>query len=83
MHMVKLNLDGDECWPDLRSRDITHGMFQEVAYLPHGTLEGNPVVMVRALLDDGRTVLIETTAKMFVTLAAGIKGRGQKDGIDI
>jgi hypothetical protein len=48
-----------------------------------GMTSGNPSITMRCEMDDGTIVLIETSARMFVTLAAGIKGKGQHDGIDI
>lgn len=85
MHPVKLNLDGDGCWPELKDTILTipHGILTEVAYIPGGMVGGNPSLTLRCKMDDGTEVLIETSARMFVTLAAGIKGKGQHDGIDI
>lgn len=85
MHPVKLILNGDGCWPDLEDKvgKMNLGVLHEVAYLPNGMSGGNPSITMRCRMDDGTEVLIETSAKMFVTLAAGIKGKGQHDGIDI
>lgn len=85
MDPVHLHLDGDGCWPDLKGKVETmgHGVLTEVAYLKGGMVGGNPSITMRCKMDDGSEVLIETSARMFVTLAAGIKGKGLHDGIDI
>lgn len=84
MDPVKLHLNGDGCWPDLKTAAMPpHGVLMEVAYLKGGMVGGNPSITMRCTMDDGSEVLIETSARMFVTLAAGIKGRGQYEGIDI
>lgn len=83
MHPVELHLDGDGCWPDLKDIVFDHGILMEAAYLEGGMVGGNPSITMRIRLDDGRIVLAETSARMFVTLAAAIKGKGQHDGIDI
>ncbi|MDD5199210.1 MAG: hypothetical protein PHC88_05350 [Terrimicrobiaceae bacterium] len=83
MDPVQLHLDGDGCWPDLNTKPFDHGVLHEVAYLQRGMSSGNPSVSMRITLDDGRIVIAETSARMFVTLAAGIKGKGLHDGIDI
>ncbi len=83
MDPVHLHLDGDGCWPDLGTKVYKHGVLMEVAYLAGGMSGGNPSVSMRITLDDGSIVIAETSARMFVTVAAAIKGKGQRDGIDI
>ena len=83
MDPVTIHLNGDGCWPDLKLKSFAHGVLHSVAYLAHGMQGGNPSLSMRITLDDGSIVIAETSARMFVTLAAAIKGKGQHDGIDI
>ena len=83
MQHVRLSLEGDGCWPELKDKMPPQGVLTHVAYLPGGMTSGNPSIMLRGKLEDGTEVLIETSARMFVTLAAGVKGRCIRDGVDV
>ena len=83
---LKINLEGDGCWPDLEGvpGDPTKtGILTEVAYLPDGMTGGFPSLTLRCEMEDGKTVLVQTSARLFVTAAAAIKGKCLRDGIDI
>lgn len=41
--------------------DAKHGMMTDIGFLENGTVKGNPSIAVRAKLDDGTVVIIETT----------------------
>lgn len=60
MPVLSVIMNGDNCWPDLRTGFI-EGQWIGIARLPNGTVQGNATVTVRIELPDGRTVLAETT----------------------
>lgn len=72
-------LDGDNAWPDLKDKDIVHlangAKPVQVAVLPGGLRSGRPSVALRIDLPDGRVVIAETTARLFVTAARAIMAR--------
>lgn len=41
--------------------DAVHGMITDAAFLENATSKGNPSILVRAKLDDGTIVIVETT----------------------
>lgn len=83
--MMKIELDGDNCWPDLKEKaegQVIVGELAGAALLPDGAItrpDGTaairPVVAFRLELPDGKTVLAQTTVDMVDMLAASIKGR--------
>lgn len=78
MSSFYINLDGDNAWPDLRANldkiiHITEGM--RACALDGGMASGKPSVCFRIDLPDGRIVLAETSARLFVMAAAAIVGR--------
>lgn len=81
MPELSINLDGDAAWPDLRSKPqnkIIHlaaGKTIQVAALEGGMASGKPSVCFRIDLPDGRVVLAETSARLFVMAAAAIVGK--------
>ena len=80
---LKINLEGDGCWPDLQAKPFSSGVIQEVAYLVGGMISGNPSVSLRIQLDDGSIVVAETSAKLFVMAGAAIRGKCLLDGVDV
>jgi len=62
MKLMSLSVitNGDNCWPDLKSKGFVEGQWVGIARLPNGTVSGNATVTVRIELPDGRTVLAET-----------------------
>jgi hypothetical protein len=79
-HAIQLHLNGDGCWPDLRTGNFAHGEIVEAGYLVGGTVEGSPTIALRIRLDNGDTVLAETTLRLFMTLAAAFHGKAERDG---
>ena len=80
MPSMDINLDGDNAWPDLRSKQnkiihISEGETVKVCALDGGMSSGKPSVCFRIDLPDGRVVLAETSARLFVMAAAAIVGR--------
>jgi hypothetical protein len=58
----------------------------EVALLAGGMAGGRPSVAIRLDLPDGRTVVAETSFRLFMTAAAALKARGEllgcRQGVD-
>lgn len=78
MPKFDINLDGDNAWPDLRAKQnkiihVTDGL--AVCALDGGMASGKPSVCFRIDLPDGRVVLAETSARLFVMAAAAIVGK--------
>lgn len=71
LHII---MDGESAWPELKDRkhSIVHvadGPPMQVAILQGGMKSGRPSVTIRVDLPDGRTVLAETSARLFCTAA--------------
>lgn len=79
--MISMNiiLDGDNAWPDLRGEDFIHlGQGAppiQVAVLNAGVASGRASVALRIDLPDGRTVIAETSARLFCAAARAIMAR--------
>ena len=67
MIVMSVILDGDGCWPDLQDKKIIRAVGLQVAALRKGTREGSPSVAFRIDLEDGRTVIAETSLKLLLT----------------
>lgn len=68
MEMLRISLDADNAWPDLKEADapaVVQGDVQGVALMENATIQGNPTVWVRLELPDGTVVLGQITAKLF------------------
>ncbi len=72
---LDLQLDGDNCWPELKEKGYIEASLSGIAGLPHGTVEGRPSVTVRIELPDGQTVLAETTLRLFLRAAEALRAR--------
>lgn len=79
MPALTIVMDGDKAWPDLRDKKILHlgndAPPLQVAVLAGGMASGKPSVTLRVDLPDGRTVLAETSARLFVSAARAITAR--------
>lgn len=79
MIAMTIILDGDNAWPDLKDKEIIHlangARPVQVAVLPGGLRSGRPSVALRLDLPDGRVVVAETTARLFVSAARAISAR--------
>ena len=74
MPELSIKLEGDKAWPDLRDNpNVLNGMGNDasiqLAVLDHGTTNGRPTVAIRIDLPDGKIVITETTARLFVQVA--------------
>ncbi len=67
MIVMNVILDGDGCWPDLQDKKIIRAVGLQAAALRGGTREGSPSVAFRIDLEDGRTVIAETSLKLLLT----------------
>lgn len=72
---LTIHLDGDGCWPDLLEKPYHHGRIKSVAALPGGMQSGRPSVTIRAELDDGTIVLLETSMALFNAATRAFVGR--------
>ncbi len=72
---LDLQLDGDNCWPELKEKGFITAELSGIAGLPNGTVEGRPSVTVRIELPDGQTVLAETTLRLFLRAAEALAVR--------
>lgn len=79
MIAMNIKLDGENAWPELKDKDIIHLANDappiSVAMLDGGLASGRPSIAIRIDLPDGRTVVAETTARLFCTAARAIMGR--------
>ena len=67
MIVMSVILDGDRCWPDLQGKKIIRAIGLQVAGLQGGMKGGPPSVAFRIDLEDGRTVIAETSLKLLLT----------------
>jgi len=85
MPVLKIHMDGDECWPDLREKadqiiHLANESVIEIARLTGGMSSGKSSVCFRFDLPDGRIVLAETSLALFTTAADGFKAREEAEG---
>ncbi len=80
--MIKLKLDGDGAWPDLReygepghSGVVFHAQSAEMATLEHGMESGAPSITMRFDLPGGNVVLWETSLKLMLTTLDAVVAR--------
>jgi hypothetical protein len=72
---LRIDLNGDDAWPELRNKEFSSGMATHVAVLPNGTAGGKPSIAIRGKLDDGSEVVLQTTWNLFYTAARAIEAR--------
>lgn len=78
MPAMKIIMDGDGCWPDLKlgGRPVIHTTDPiEVALLRGGMKSGKASVGIRINLEDGRTVIAETSLALFTAAADAFRAR--------
>lgn len=56
---LTIKMEGDGAYSD--TPDAKHGMLTDIAFLQNGTESGKPSIALRAKLDDGTVVILETT----------------------
>jgi hypothetical protein len=66
-------------WPDLERENCIHLADDappiRLAVLEHGLTSGRPSIAMRIDLPDGKTVVVETSARLFCTAANAIMAR--------
>jgi uncharacterized protein (UPF0371 family) len=77
--MIKMSVIFDEpAWPELLNNDKLIYLQNQpvgIACIDKATSKGKPSVALRIELPDGRTVIAETTARLFCTAAKAIEAR--------
>lgn len=85
MIALDLNLNGEEVWTDLADRDVIYvedGMLR-LAVQPHGTVRGEPSVLVRIDLPSGHVVMTQTSWRLLSAAAKAIAAQyGWLGGMD-
>ena len=74
---IDLRLEGDGCWADLAGAAdrIIHTTHLSLAALAQGMTSGKPSVLFRFDLEDGRTVMAETSLVALLTAVDAIVAR--------
>lgn len=65
----------EPAWPDLDPNNVTLAEPMGVAILARGMGSGKPSVAFRIDLPDGKTVLAQTSARLFCTAARAVMAR--------
>jgi len=63
--MIPMTIEFDRKWEDAKGEVIYASEEMKVMVLSEGTHSGRPSVMIRFDLPDGKTVVGETTARLF------------------
>jgi len=85
MNIIKLNLEGDGCWNDLKDKINTDQIIWmkdgviHIAALSKGMKSGKPSISIRLNLPDGRVVVAETSMQLFLTAAAAMNIKYEKE----
>jgi hypothetical protein len=81
MQVIDLSLHGDGAFADLADKPqeqilkLPDGWPIQIATLDGGMASGNPSVMIRIDLPDGKVVLAETSVKLWQMCAAAMRGK--------
>ena len=79
MIALKVLLNGDGVWQDLRHKVVTHLANDappvEVAVLEDALESGRPSVAIRINLPDNHVIIVETTARLFCSAGRTISAR--------
>jgi hypothetical protein len=75
MPALDLQLEGDNCWPDLQAKLVETTQDISLALLPGGMSSGKAAVTIRLNLPGERVVLGETSLDLFVAAARAFIGR--------
>jgi hypothetical protein len=68
---ITTNLELDP-WTDLQREDIIPGTIERIGILPNGTQQQRACVELLIRLPDGRTVIAETTLRLFNVAARAV-----------
>jgi len=83
MPTIKMFMDGDNSWPDLKDKLGTDQLIHlgndakpiQMALLDQGMQSGRPSVSIRFDLPDGKTVVAETSLRLLVSTARAFASR--------
>jgi len=80
---IDIQLEGDNCWPDLQKKPFVVGTFAGVALLPDAVVTDTftgaerrvPALTLRIHTPDGGVVLAQLKVETFEMLARAFRGR--------
>jgi hypothetical protein len=77
MPTIDLNLNGDNAWPDIASKDVVHlpDAVWHVAALEGGMTSGKVSLALRLDLPDGTTLVAETSLAAWIAATSTLRGR--------
>ena len=82
MNIIKVILEGDNCWPDLADKFkddkvtwLKDGDVLSIAALSKGMTSGKPSVSIRIDLPDGKIVVVETSMRLFLGAAEAFRAK--------
>lgn len=80
MPSLNIVLNGDDAWPDLKEKDLKGDLLWlkedfAVTCLSGGMTSGRPSVAIRIDLPDGRTVVQETSLRLFLMAADAFRAK--------
>lgn len=77
---IKIHVDGDNVWPDLRNKRVLAGEVTGVALLPEGMQSGLASVSYRIQLPTGEVVIAQTSLALLVGAAKAFIAAEEKHG---
>ena len=85
MNIINVILEGDSCWEDLADKIksdkviwLREGVIS-IAALSKGMKSGKPSISIRIELPDGRTLMAETSMRLFLSAAGAFEQRYRKE----
>ena len=82
MNIIKVILEGDNCWTDLADKIkdgsvtwLKDGVVLSIAALSKGMTSGRPSISIRIDLPDGKVVVAETSMRLFLGAAEAFKAK--------
>lgn len=85
MNIIKVILEGDGCWEDLADKIKSDKVIWlregtiSIAALSKGMKSGKPSVSIRIDLPDGRTLVAETSMRLFLSAAGAFEQKYLKE----
>lgn len=79
MPVMRIILVGDNAFPELREKfergEVIESTVEAVVALPRGMVGGRPSVAFKIDLPDGRTVMAETSMRLFLMAARAFRAK--------
>jgi hypothetical protein len=75
MPAFQIDLDGQNAWPDLATREVVQGAWTRLSALPAGMQSGALSIAIVVELPDGRPVCAETSWRLLHAACAAIAAR--------